>query len=66
MSNPGKAHCNVMKWLLRYIAETLDYGLQYMKLGEKVSIERYINLDYAGDRDSRMSTSSYYFLECGN
>ena len=55
-----------MKWLLRYIAETLDYGLQYMKLGEKVSIERYINLDYAGDRDSRMSTSSYYFLECGN
>ena len=66
MSNPGKDHWSAMKWLLRYIASTTDMGLLYVKSGDKIEVEGYADSDYAGDRDTRKSTSAYFFLVCGN
>lgn len=55
-----------MKWTLRYIGSTIDVGLLYEKVGEEIGIEGYVDSDYAGDKDSRKSTSAYYFMVCGN
>lgn len=38
----------------------------YSKHGEKVDIEVFVDSDHARDRDTRKSTSAYFFLECGN
>lgn len=66
MSNPGREHWLAMKWLLRYIGSTTDIGLMYKKNGNQIDVEGYVDSDYAGDRDSRKSTSAYFFLVCGN
>ena len=66
MSNPGKEHWLAMKWLLRYIATTTNVGLRYLKTGTQLEVEGYVDSDYAGDRDTRKSTTAYFFLLCGN
>lgn len=48
-----------MKWLLRYIAASTDVRLVYMKTGSVVEVKGYVDSDYAGDRDSRKSTTAY-------
>ena len=61
MSNPGEAHWAAVKWILRYLRGKLclcfgngDYVLQ-----------GYTDADYAGDRDSRKSTSGYLVTFAG-
>lgn len=66
MSKSGKEHWKAMKWLMRYISGTTGYGLLYKKHGDQVGIEGYVDSDYAGDRDSIKSTTTYFFKVCGN
>jgi transposase InsO family protein len=66
MSKPGREHWLAMKWLLRYLCSTTNLGLVYRQQGEKVEVEGYLDSDYAGDHDTRKSTTAYFFLVCGN
>ncbi|XP_060670432.1 secreted RxLR effector protein 161-like [Ziziphus jujuba] len=55
-----------MKWLLRYVKQTLNEGLIYKGNQESVELNGYLDSDYAGDRDKRRSISAYAFTLCGN
>lgn len=51
MSNPGEAHWEALKWILRYLKGTMDVGLRY-KRGKFNSdcVVGYVDADFAGDR----------------
>ena len=61
MSNPGKPHWLALKHLLRYINGSLNTGLCYEKRKNTLDLVGFVDADFAGDRDSRKSTTSYYF-----
>ena len=42
--------------------DTIDYGLLYKK-GEDCKLVGYYDIDYAGDHDSRRSTTRYVCLD---
>ncbi|KAK0584014.1 hypothetical protein LWI29_006522 [Acer saccharum] len=65
MAKPGKGHWNAMKWLLRYISSTTSVGLIYDCYNSELELIGYVDSDYAGDRDKRRSTSSYFFTIAG-
>ncbi|XP_062114804.1 secreted RxLR effector protein 161-like [Humulus lupulus] len=66
MENPGRIHWNAMKWLLRYLINTTRHGLVYKRHHNQVEISGFVDSDYVGDRDTRKSTTTYYFLVSGN
>jgi hypothetical protein len=63
MSNPGKAHWEAVKWILRYLKGTSDYVLCFG--GNKVQLQGYTDSDLAGDLDKRRSTTGYTFTFAG-
>ena len=57
-SNPGRAHWTVLKHLCRYLKGTLDMKLCYEPDPERPEVFSIsADADYAGDVDSRRSTS---------
>ena len=66
MSNPGKAHWDALKYLLRYINNTLHTGLCYEKRQNAFDLVGFVDSDFIGDRDSRKSTTAFYFTLGGN
>ncbi|XP_062104486.1 secreted RxLR effector protein 161-like [Humulus lupulus] len=62
MSNPGEDHWKGLKWLLRYLKTTSDYGLKFEKGGDDLKLEGYVDADYASNRDTRKSMTSYCFM----
>ncbi|KAK8921708.1 hypothetical protein KSP39_PZI020256 [Platanthera zijinensis] len=62
MGNPGRQHCEAIKWILRYLNVTLDVGLVFKKSEDVGMLESYVDSDYVGDLDRRRSTSGYIFL----
>ncbi|XP_062085667.1 secreted RxLR effector protein 161-like [Humulus lupulus] len=61
MSNLGEEHWKGLKWLLRYIKTTLTHGLKFKKTGSKVELEGYVDSEYALNKDTRKSITSYCF-----
>lgn len=61
MSSPTKLHMQAAKRVLRYLKGTMDYGIWY-KRGGAGDVVVYTDSDFAGDIDSRKSTSGYVFL----
>ncbi|XP_062100355.1 secreted RxLR effector protein 161-like [Humulus lupulus] len=61
MQNPKKSCLEVVRRILRYIKCTIDYGLMYKK-GESCKLVGYFDDDYAGDHDTRRSTTGYMFM----
>ena len=62
MHDLRKRHWQVVKWILRYILNTVDVGLIFERddnLGQYVV--GYVDSAYAGDLDRRRSTISYVF-----
>ncbi|CAO2820846.1 unnamed protein product [Amaranthus hypochondriacus] len=59
MANPGKAHWEAVKWILRYLKGTIDTGLCFG--GDTCQIRGFVDSDYAGDLDRRRSTTGYMF-----
>ncbi|XP_020533800.1 uncharacterized mitochondrial protein AtMg00810-like [Jatropha curcas] len=60
MQNPKKPHLEVVRRILRYIKGTIDLGLFY-KSKVDCKLEGYCDADYAGDYDTRRSTTGYIF-----
>ena len=59
MSQPSEAHWSGVKRVLRYIKGTLQYGLKFAA-GDG-TLRGYSDADWAGDLDTRRSTSGYCF-----
>lgn len=59
MANPGKAHWEAVKWILRYLKGTINTGLCFG--GDTCQISGFVDSDYAGDLDRRRSTTGYVF-----
>ena len=62
MHDPGKEHWQAVKWILRYILNTIEVGLMFeqdMQNGQ--CLVGYCDSDYAGDLDKRRSTTGYVF-----
>ncbi|XP_062116178.1 secreted RxLR effector protein 161-like [Humulus lupulus] len=49
-----------LRRMLRYFKDIINYGLLYKKR-EEVKIVGYCDVDYAGDHDTRRSTTEYVF-----
>ncbi|KAH9680956.1 hypothetical protein KPL71_026757 [Citrus sinensis] len=63
MANPGKDHWRAVVWILRYLAGTTGYGLIYgAEKYAEVSVEGYVDADYAGDLDKRRSLIGFLFM----
>ena len=60
MQNPKTPHLEAVRRILRYVKSTIDYGLLYKK-GEECKLVGYCDTDYAGDYDTRRSTTGYVF-----
>lgn len=63
MSNPGEAHWAAIKCILRYLNDTSKLCLCFGS-GDPV-LKGYTDVDYAGDKDSRKSTSGYLVTFAG-
>ena len=61
MSKPSKDHWMGVKRVLRYLKGTLKYGLKFSAQEEKPELFGYSDADWAGDVDTRRSTSGYVF-----
>ncbi|RVW16642.1 Retrovirus-related Pol polyprotein from transposon RE1 [Vitis vinifera] len=61
MQNPKKPHLEAVQRILRHVKGTIDYGLLYKK-GEDCKLVGYYDADYAGDHDTRKSTTGYVFM----
>ena len=61
MSKPSKDHWLGVKRVLRYLKGTLNYGLKFSVHGEQTELNGYSDADWAGDVDTRRSTSGYVF-----
>lgn len=60
MSKPTTVHWIAAKSVLRYLAGTTDYGITFG--GGDINVRGYCDADYAGDVDTRRSTTGYVFM----
>jgi hypothetical protein len=58
MATPTTVHWHAANDVLRYLAGTKSYGINY---GDASEIQGYCDADYAGDLDTRRSTTGYIF-----
>lgn len=72
LSCPTSVHLQAAKGVCRYIKGTADYGITYCgSRGSSSDISSlqpplgYCDADYAGDIDTRRSTTGYVFVLCG-
>ena len=61
MSNPSVDHWVGVKRVLRYLRGTINYGLRFTSKDEN-ELVGYSDSDWAGDVDTRRSTSGYAFF----
>ena len=62
MATPTEAHWQAAKAVVRYIAGTTDCGITFNK---RSGLLAYCDADFAGDLDSRRSTTGYVFTLSG-
>ncbi len=63
MATPTVEHWEAALGIVRYLVGTADYGLTFG--GSNETFVGYCDADYAGDLDSRRSTTGYVFLMFG-
>lgn len=61
LNNPTEASVTAVKRIFKYLRGTLDYGIIFEK-HPNYSLECYSDSDYAGDPETRRSTSGYVFM----
>jgi len=59
MADPGKAHWEAVKWLLRYLKGTTSTSLVFCE--SKAELKGFIDADLSGDFESSKSTTRYVF-----
>lgn len=64
-SNPGKAHFEALKRVLRYLRGTHNYGLTLGGSEHKEDLIGWTEADWADDEDTRRSTSGFVFEVAG-
>ncbi|CAM6121348.1 unnamed protein product [Calypogeia fissa] len=63
MANPGKPHWEAVKWILRYLRGTLDYGILFDgRTNSTLELGGYVDSDYAENLDNRKSTTGDVFM----
>lgn len=63
MSNPGKEHWQVVKWIMRNVKGTISYGLVYtIKILSEPKLVGYVDANYATDSNRRRSLSRVVFM----
>lgn len=60
LDHPSSAHVNAVKRIFKYIKGTTEMGILY-KNEDNFNFVGYSDADYAGDSESRRSTSGYMF-----
>lgn len=60
MAQPTTLHWQAAKGVLRYLAGTADFGINFG--GAKAGLEAYCDADFAGDIDTRRSTTGYVYI----
>ena len=60
MAKPSMEHWTAAKAVLRYIAGTLDCGITFRQ--SNTAVAGYSDADYAGDTDTRRSTTGFVFI----
>ena len=63
MSRPGKLHWEAVKWILRYLRGSTDTCLYFA--GASLKLQGYVDVDLAGDIDSRKNTTRFVFILSG-
>ncbi|KAF5775409.1 putative RNA-directed DNA polymerase [Helianthus annuus] len=67
LSCPGKVHWEAVKWILRYLKGTQDWGLVF---GDNASDQQrvvgFVDADFAKDPDKGRSVTGYMFKVLGN
>jgi hypothetical protein len=63
MTNPGKEHWNVVKWIFRYLRGTSNACLQFDRT--RKGLIGYVDSDFAADLDKRISLTDYVFTVGG-
>ena len=61
LQNPGMAHWNAVKQILRYVKYTLDDGLLFRKESD-LKLRSFCDSDFSGDPDTCRSTTGYVFF----
>lgn len=64
MANPGKAHWEAVKWILRYLKGTPNICIEYGRKSD--GFIGYCDSDHGGDLDDRKSTGGYVFCLGGS
>ena len=64
-SNPKVSHLNAVKRIIKYVNETYDYGLFYIK-ESNLSLARYSYSDWLGNADDKKSTTGGCFYMGAN
>ncbi|KAL3634153.1 hypothetical protein CASFOL_021207 [Castilleja foliolosa] len=65
MSNPLEPHLKAVKRILRYLAGTINYGLNFVK-PKNINVTGFSDSDWAADLDDRRSTTGYCVYVGGN
>jgi hypothetical protein len=65
LENPGTQHEAAAKRVLRYLKGTLDLGLTFKHRLDEPIVFGYSDSDWAGDTETRKSTSGYAFFVAG-
>jgi hypothetical protein len=65
LQNPSKEHETAAKRVLRYLKGTQHYGLTFQYNLNEPIVFGYSDSDWAGDADTRRSTSGYSFFVAG-
>ena len=60
LTDPRSVHLTTAKHILRYLRGTFDYGIKY-DANQKINLEGYVDLDWAGISINRKSTSGCCF-----
>lgn len=63
MSSPTVDHWRAATGILRYLAGTRDYGIVFGNGG--LEVQGFVDADYAGELDTRRSTTGYVFMLSG-
>lgn len=59
MFNPCYDHWYALKWLLKFVSSNIYVGLFYQKRLDILSLEGFVDYNFAEDKDSRKFTTTY-------
>ena len=65
LEHPTEAVVMAIKRVLRYLAGTMEYGIEY-RYGHHADVDGYVDASYAGDKHKRRSVSGYIIMVNGS